>query len=437
MGDQITYYPKSIWMAFVGLIGIMVAAATLPVPVWAQMLPSTALIIFIGSMKTIVKGSDATLTEQMTTSDAYKFPLIGSAVLFTLYAAFKLLPTEWITFVVKSYFFIFGVLVVGVQVSQAIGQLLAESTAKSLSATVITFKVPAFFASKPKETATAVAASAAATTATEATTTETTAATVKSNGDATAAGVAESKGDDDVKLSKLDLAGFAVSLCIGIWYIATNHWAANNVLGIAFSIQGIESIGLGSYFNGFILLCGLFVYDIFWVFGTNVMVTVAKSFDGPIKLLFPQTGLDSAGAPLRPSLLGLGDIVIPGIYIALLLRFDIYLYRKALAAKHAKAAAATATPAPTANATTVHAHEVEVDESKAPVPYFTSVMIFYVVGLIATLGVMYYFKAAQPALLYLVPACLLSAFTTAIRRGEVQTLWKYEETEEAAKEKAN
>jgi minor histocompatibility antigen H13 len=29
----------------------------------------------------------------------------------------------------------------------------------------------------------------------------------------------------------------------------------------------------------------LFFYDIFWVFGTEVMVTVAKNLDGPIKLL--------------------------------------------------------------------------------------------------------------------------------------------------------
>jgi len=29
---------------------------------------------------------------------------------------------------------------------------------------------------------------------------------------------------------------------------------------------------------------GLFVYDIFWVFFTPVMVSVAKSFDAPIKV---------------------------------------------------------------------------------------------------------------------------------------------------------
>lgn len=37
---------------------------------------------------------------------------------------------------------------------------------------------------------------------------------------------------------------------------------------------------------GCILLGGLFVYDIFWVFYTDVMVTVAKSFEAPIKSEF-------------------------------------------------------------------------------------------------------------------------------------------------------
>lgn len=35
-------------------------------------------------------------------------------------------------------------------------------------------------------------------------------------------------------------------------------------------------------------LKGLFFYDIFWVFFTPVMVSVAKNFDAPIKLLFPR-----------------------------------------------------------------------------------------------------------------------------------------------------
>ncbi|CAL9222670.1 unnamed protein product [Arabidopsis halleri] len=54
------------------------------------------------------------------------------------------------------------------------------------------------------------------------------------------------------------------------------------------------------------LQTGIFFCDIFWVFFTPVMVSVAKSFDAPIKLLFP------TGDAHRPySMLVLGDIVIP------------------------------------------------------------------------------------------------------------------------------
>jgi len=61
------------------------------------------------------------------------------------------------------------------------------------------------------------------------------------------------------------------------------------------------------------------LYDIFWVFGTDVMVTVAKSFDAPVKLLFPK---DIFAEQYQFSMLGLGDIVLPGFLIAFLLRFD-------------------------------------------------------------------------------------------------------------------
>jgi minor histocompatibility antigen H13 len=48
-------------------------------------------------------------------------------------------------------------------------------------------------------------------------------------------------------------------------------------------------------------------------------VTVAKGFDAPVKIIFP-TAFD----PWKHAILGLGDIVIPGIFVAICLRFDFY-----------------------------------------------------------------------------------------------------------------
>lgn len=49
------------------------------------------------------------------------------------------------------------------------------------------------------------------------------------------------------------------------------------------------------------------------------MVFVAKSFDAPAKIIFPLS-FD----PWKQGILGLGDIVIPGIFISLNMRSHIY-----------------------------------------------------------------------------------------------------------------
>ena len=61
-------------------------------------------------------------------------------------------------------------------------------------------------------------------------------------------------------------------------------------------------------------------------------------------------------------------------------------------------------------------------------------MIAYFLGLATTLVVMIQFKAAQPALLYLVPACLGSSFLCAVVRGEVTELLAYSEEVEEEEE---
>ena len=190
-----------------------------------------------------------------------------------------------------------------------------------------------------------------------------------------------------------------------LYFFQGKHWTLNNVLGICFCLQGIERFSLGTYKIGAILLIGLFFYDIFWVFGTEVMVTVAKNLDGPIKLLFPRSLIPNPDTgKIELSLLGLGDIVIPGFFLALLLRFDAHLAK-------------------------VGTTKIDIHQS-FPKPYFHSALIAYVLGLITTLVVMIQFNAAQPALLYLVPACLGSSFLCATIRGEVKELLDYSEEEE-------
>ena len=45
-------------------------------------------------------------------------------------------------------------------------------------------------------------------------------------------------------------------------------------------------------------------------------------------------------------------------------------------------------------------------------------------GLLTTIGIMHFFKHAQPALLYLVPACIGVPVFVALVRGEIIDLFK-------------
>merc|ERR1712111_175069 len=192
------------------------------------------------------------------------------------------------------------------------------------------------------------------------------------------------------QFSTHDLVALAMSAVTGVWYFVQKHWLANNLLGMAFAINGVELLHLNKVVTGCILLGGLFFYDIFWVFGTDVMVTVAKSFEAPIKLVFPQDLLENGLNSSNFAMLGLGDIVIPGIFIALLLRYDVSLKRKSNF-------------------------------------YFYATFLAYLAGLLMTIFVMHVYKHAQPALLYLVPACLGVPLFLGLVRGDIKTMFSYED----------
>ncbi|CAG8473059.1 10630_t:CDS:2 [Acaulospora colombiana] len=206
-------------------------------------------------------------------------------------------------------------------------------------------------------------------------------------------------------------------------YLVTAYFAFLGVVAVT-DAGAIQMLSLDSFKTGMILLSGLFFYDIFWVFGTEVMVTVAKSFDAPIKVVWPKRwfGLQPDEA-LQFTMLGLGDIVIPGrflslnidsntenvglmgtisrlgIYVALCLRFDHSNYLK--------------------NNPNARRH------SRFPTPYFNNCFAAYILGLATTIIVMHTFKAAQPALLYLSPACILSVLITGILKNQLKEVFGY------------
>ena len=64
-------------------------------------------------------------------------------------------------------------------------------------------------------------------------------------------------------ITKLNIVTFNFGLLIGLFYFYRKNWLLNNILGMAFSIFGIENFMLGEYKVGLVLLSLLFFYDIF------------------------------------------------------------------------------------------------------------------------------------------------------------------------------
>ena len=292
--------------------------------------------------------------------DAQKFPLVGSAMLFGLFLAFKFLPKELVNAILGAYFVFLGMLAITATFEPIFEPFF-----------------PSFFSTKSLEAKIPPLP------------------------------VILSEGAE-LQTNPLQLIIGCASTVFCAWYYQSRFWMANNILGLAFSLQGIEHLSLGAVHHGVWLLCGLFFYDIFWVFCTPVMVSVAKNFDAPIKLLFPK-GTSSIEGKMEFSMLGLGDIVIPGIFVAIILRYDAF----------AKVRSA--------------AHKLTDVRPK----YFYSAMGGYAAGMVATIVVMNVFKAAQPALLYIVPGVLGSVGAHAAWNGELHELlaWKeHDEEEEEADE---
>jgi minor histocompatibility antigen H13 len=88
-------------------------------------------------------------------------------------------------------------------------------------------------------------------------------------------------------MTLLELGALLISCYCTYIYVSTKLWAANNVFAICFTIYCIENWQVGSFKHIFIIFIGLILYDAFFVFASDVMMTVAQGVDIPIKILFP------------------------------------------------------------------------------------------------------------------------------------------------------
>ena len=202
-----------------------------------------------------------------------------------------------------------------------------------------------------------------------------------------------------------DLLLIAVSLAAGIvWIVFRDNdawgWILQDVLGVAFSLSLIRSLRLPNLRIMTFIAVGLLVYDIFFVFitplftanGKSIMVEVATGggeYILPMVLKVPYI-VRTAYPECQPagsfSLLGYGDVIVPGLIVAYCAAVD-----------------------------KIHQIGRHV--------YFVTAAVGYAVGLVVTFAALYAMEAAQPALLYLVPLTLLPVMLVALVRRQMTLLW--------------
>jgi len=184
-----------------------------------------------------------------------------------------------------------------------------------------------------------------------------------------------------------ELIGYCLSISLIISWLITRNWVLNNLIGIFYVACFLRIIKVNSMIVSSVMLGLLFVYDIFWVFysdrffGSNVMLSVATQFDLPIKLLMPHINeLPSS----QCMLIGLGDLVVPGLVIA-------YAYRVSLALN-------------------------------TKWYYIMGITGYFIAILICEIMLIIY-EQAQPALLYISPAMMIFMCGTAVIRKEFLVVW--------------
>ncbi|XP_069834065.1 signal peptide peptidase-like 2B isoform X2 [Dendropsophus ebraccatus] len=203
---------------------------------------------------------------------------------------------------------------------------------------------------------------------------------------------------------KLLLAGFCIAVSV-LWGVYRNEdqwaWILQDILGIAFCLYMLKAIRLPTFKSCTLLLSVLFVYDVFFVFitpyftksGESIMVEVAAGPSDsytqeklPMVLKVPRLNSSPLALCDRPfSLLGFGDILVPGLLVAYCHRFDILIQSSRI--------------------------------------YFLACTLAYGIGLLVTFVALALMKRGQPALLYLVPCTLLTSLFVALWRKELPLFW--------------
>jgi hypothetical protein len=180
-------------------------------------------------------------------------------------------------------------------------------------------------------------------------------------------------------------------LIVYFWFV-TRFWILNNILAYCLVFSILSLLLIKDFFICIVLLSCVFVYDAFWVFfshmifSQNVMVTVATSLNLPIKIEFPLLFINN---PIKGCmLLGLGDIVLPGMVIKYCKRFD------------------------------------SIKNKNDKYSYYQTSIILYHVSLFLAFIMMFAFNHSQPVMFYISPIFIIGLSIKAYIMGDWNDFWR-------------
>ncbi|XP_040845110.1 signal peptide peptidase-like 2C [Ochotona curzoniae] len=199
---------------------------------------------------------------------------------------------------------------------------------------------------------------------------------------------------------------FALCTSITLLWVAYRNedrwaWLLQDALGVAYCLLVLRRVRLPTLRNCASFLLALLAFDVFFVFitplftrtGESIMVEVASGPTHsssherlPMVLKVPRLSFSALTLCDQPfSILGFGDIVVPGFLVAYCHRFDVHMRSGQL--------------------------------------YFMACIAAYAVGLLTTFLAMVLMGVGQPALLYLVSSTLLISLAVATCRQEFSLFW--------------
>jgi len=203
-----------------------------------------------------------------------------------------------------------------------------------------------------------------------------------------------------------------ILVCIWLMFQSEEWaWVLQDIMGVAFLVNVMRLVHLPNLKIATLLLTCAMSYDIFWVyiqphlFGKeSVMVNVARGGDQheslPMLFMFPRIG----GSQGEYSMLGYGDVILPGLLIVHNALFENRFY------------SSSSSSSPTGGKVV----------KKMRYKYFVCSIFAYSVGMILTFIALYLKvggQGGQPALTYLVPTTVLTTVCVAWMNGELREMW--------------